>query len=63
MLRAILAFGTALDVDVTAEGIETPDELDALRGLGCRYGQGYLFGRPQPISAISRRVNQAASKH
>lgn len=61
MLRAILAFGTALDIDVIAEGIETPDQLDSLRALGCRYGQGYLLGRPQPISAISRRVNRAAA--
>ena len=60
MLRAILAFGTALDIDVIAEGIETQDQLDNLRSLGCRYGQGFLFGRPQPISAISRRVSRAA---
>jgi EAL domain-containing protein (putative c-di-GMP-specific phosphodiesterase class I)/FixJ family two-component response regulator len=61
MLRAILAFGTALDIDVIAEGIEIPEQLDSLRALGCRYGQGFLLGRPQPISAISRRVNRVAA--
>ena len=61
MLRAILAFGTALDIDVIAEGIETRDQLDALCAIGCRYGQGFLFGRPQAISAISRRVSRVAA--
>jgi EAL domain-containing protein (putative c-di-GMP-specific phosphodiesterase class I) len=31
---------------VVAEGIETQHQLDVLKGLGCEYGQGYLFGRP-----------------
>jgi EAL domain-containing protein (putative c-di-GMP-specific phosphodiesterase class I) len=31
---------------VVAEGIETQTELDAIRDLGCEYGQGYLLGRP-----------------
>ena len=35
-----------LDITVTAEGIETPSQLDYLRGLSCEYGQGYLFSPP-----------------
>ena len=35
-----------------AEGIEEPDELATLQALGCRYGQGYLFGRPMPADAL-----------
>ena len=32
-----------------AEGIETQDELDCILSYGVDYGQGYLFGRPQPL--------------
>jgi len=50
MLRAIVAFGNAVDIEVIAEGIETLEQLDILRALGCRYGQGYLLGRPAPVA-------------
>ncbi|MDQ1509976.1 MAG: hypothetical protein QOG50_1820, partial [Actinomycetota bacterium] len=60
MLRAIVAFGTAVDIEVIAEGIETRDQLDTLRALGCKYGQGYLLGRPAPISSIARDLSRAA---
>lgn len=36
-------------LQVVAEGIETAEELQALRELGCEYGQGFLLGRPAPI--------------
>jgi EAL domain-containing protein (putative c-di-GMP-specific phosphodiesterase class I) len=37
---------------VIAEGIQTPEECEAIQNLGIRYGQGYLFGRPtdSPVS-------------
>ncbi|MEY3273646.1 MAG: hypothetical protein RLZZ341_2552, partial [Pseudomonadota bacterium] len=35
------------------EGIETDEQLQRLRRLGCRYGQGYLLGRPQKPQALS----------
>ncbi|MDK2777576.1 MAG: EAL domain-containing protein [Pseudomonadota bacterium] len=44
--RAVMALCKVLQLDVTAEGIETPDQLALLRGLGCHCGQGYLFSRP-----------------
>jgi EAL domain-containing protein (putative c-di-GMP-specific phosphodiesterase class I) len=45
-VRAIVALATNLEMDVVAEGVETPDQLQALLDLGCAYGQGYLFSRP-----------------
>jgi EAL domain-containing protein (putative c-di-GMP-specific phosphodiesterase class I) len=39
---------------VIAEGIETREELEALRGLGVEYGQGFLFAPPVSIDEISR---------
>jgi EAL domain-containing protein (putative c-di-GMP-specific phosphodiesterase class I) len=61
MLRAIINYGTALSVDVIAEGIETVAQLQAVQALGCRYAQGFLLGRPQPISAIARILRRAAA--
>jgi diguanylate cyclase (GGDEF)-like protein len=42
----ILELARTLDLDVIAEGIETPAQLAALRELGARLGQGFLLGRP-----------------
>jgi diguanylate cyclase (GGDEF)-like protein/PAS domain S-box-containing protein len=46
IVRAILAFAHSLDIRVTAEGIETADQLALLRRLGCDLGQGYYLARP-----------------
>ncbi|MDE2156177.1 MAG: EAL domain-containing protein [Xanthomonadaceae bacterium] len=46
---AILALARALGIQVIAEGIETPAQREALLGMGCEFGQGYLLGRPAPI--------------
>ncbi len=61
MLRAIINYGTSLAIDVIAEGIETVDQLNALHALGCRYAQGYLLARPQPIAALTRDLRPAAA--
>lgn len=46
--RAIIDLGHALGFTVTAEGIETPEQLKFLQEAGCDIGQGYLIGRPMP---------------
>jgi diguanylate cyclase (GGDEF)-like protein len=48
VVRAILALAGALDMQTIAEGIETEAQRTLLERLGCRYGQGYLLGRPLP---------------
>lgn len=52
LVNAIVQLGRALDIEVVAEGIETVDELDVLRTLGCRLGQGYHFARPAPLPEV-----------
>lgn len=47
--RMIIALGTALGLSVLAEGIETPEQLQKLKQLGCQQFQGYLLGKPQPV--------------
>ncbi|MGE3620014.1 MAG: putative bifunctional diguanylate cyclase/phosphodiesterase [Acidimicrobiia bacterium] len=49
LVEAILAMARALDLQVIAEGIETPEQALWLRANGCTHGQGYLFGRPGPF--------------
>jgi diguanylate cyclase (GGDEF)-like protein/PAS domain S-box-containing protein len=44
--RAVVAVGQALGLDVLAEGIETVEQAEHLRGIGCVQGQGYLYSRP-----------------
>ncbi|MDD7912090.1 MULTISPECIES: EAL domain-containing protein [Pseudovibrio] len=46
--NAIIGLGKSLELDVVAEGIETPEQAAYLREAGCRYGQGYYYGRPMP---------------
>jgi EAL domain-containing protein (putative c-di-GMP-specific phosphodiesterase class I) len=46
IVSAILAIGSALDVPVTAEGVETEAQLATLRRLGCETVQGFYFARP-----------------
>jgi diguanylate cyclase (GGDEF)-like protein len=46
LVHSVIELGRRLDIDVVAEGVETPGQLAALRDLGCRYLQGYLLSRP-----------------
>jgi len=47
---ALVSFGAATGALMVAEGMETDAELDTMRRLGVGYGQGYLLGRPSPLS-------------
>ena len=52
VVRAILALGHSLGMDVIAEGVETEAQRDHLIELGCTIGQGYLFAEPlEPAKA------------
>ena len=46
LLGGVLDLGDRLGLDVVAEGVETPGQLRMLQEMGCRYLQGWLFGRP-----------------
>jgi len=59
--RAIIALSHNLDLRVTAEGVETTDQLEFLRGLGCDEVQGYLFSRPLPAADMTAFMQDAIS--
>jgi len=48
IVDAVLKIGDVMGLDVVAEGIETAGQLERLKELGCKLGQGYYFARPQP---------------
>jgi diguanylate cyclase (GGDEF)-like protein len=52
IIRAIAELGTTLGIETTAEGIETTQQMELVRRAGCTEGQGYLIGRPRPISEL-----------
>ncbi len=54
LVKAIIAMGHALQLNVIAEGVETPEQLAFLRQHGCDGMQGYLFSRPQTEAEITR---------
>ncbi|WP_310450227.1 EAL domain-containing protein [Sulfuritalea sp.] len=51
IVTAIIGLAGSLGLDTLAEGVETREQLDVLRGLGCEKFQGYLFARPLPPAA------------
>ena len=53
--QAIIRLGRALDLEIVAEGIETPEQLTELQRLQCPLGQGFLLGRPAPPDTIEIR--------
>ena len=46
IIESIITLGRALDAHIVGEGVETVEQRDCLRALGCEYAQGYLFSRP-----------------
>ena len=48
IVQTIIGMANNLGIEVIAEGVETDVQLDFLWGAGCRFFQGYLFGRPMP---------------
>jgi diguanylate cyclase (GGDEF)-like protein len=52
IVAGILGLAGKLGLDVVAEGIEQRAELELIRGMGCRLGQGYLLARPSSAQAI-----------
>jgi diguanylate cyclase (GGDEF)-like protein len=56
MVRAIIGLAHNLGLDVTAEGVETPQQMESLHALKCRRAQGYFFSRPVPAEDAERLI-------
>jgi len=55
------AIAKALDIEAVAEGIETEEQVQFLRRLGVRYGQGWLFSKAVPAGDLQRSVQPQQS--
>ena len=60
IVRAVVGLTRALGLKAVAEGVETPEQLAELRGLGCDQGQGYLFGRPTPTEVADVMLRRSS---
>jgi len=60
IIRSVIGLGRGLGMPVVAEGVETQEQLDALRAEGCDQVQGYLIARPNPISHFESVVMDRA---
>ncbi len=59
IVRSVVALAKALSLCVTSEGIETAAQEAYLRELGCDYGQGYLYARPQAAEHIGPLLRES----
>ena len=63
IIEAIVSLARSLNLLVTGEGIETPEQLAQLQALNCHNGQGYHFSRPFAGEELSDFLDAAASRH
>ena len=59
LIKGILVIAREFGIRVVAEGVETEVQLEQLRGLGCEYAQGYLFGKPQNAEQTHALLTEA----
>ena len=62
IVRSIIDLGRHLGLVVVAEGVETAEQLDALRADGCTQVQGFLISRPNPIHYFDGIVIDRAAR-
>ncbi len=58
IVKAIVAMASSLGLNVTAEGVESQQQADFLRDIGCQTLQGYLFGRPMAVPDMDDLLSQ-----
>jgi diguanylate cyclase (GGDEF)-like protein len=62
IVQAVVNIATARSMTTTAEGVETAEQRDILRALGCTEIQGYLFSRPLPAAEVRALLGPAAPR-
>jgi diguanylate cyclase (GGDEF)-like protein len=60
IIKAVIGLGQSLGMSTTAEGIETEEQLEAVRAQGCNEVQGFLFSPPVSASAVTQMLAEEA---
>jgi diguanylate cyclase (GGDEF)-like protein len=65
LIESILFLAKKFDLNVIAEGVETAEQFETLKEMGCPQFQGYLFGRPEPESRFKKALieQRSATEH
>jgi EAL domain-containing protein (putative c-di-GMP-specific phosphodiesterase class I)/AmiR/NasT family two-component response regulator len=63
LAAGLISFAAELEATIVAEGIQSRQELDTLRELGVRYGQGYFIARPGPMADVTRIASLGREAH
>ena len=61
IVRTIVGLAQNLGMDVVAEGVETPEQIETLKSLGCEYGQGYFFSKPLDFQRAEQYICETYS--
>ena len=62
IISSVVTLASGLDISVTAEGVETQEQFERLRTLGVNFAQGYLLGRPAPLSELDGQPQSVPSR-
>ncbi|MEG5264047.1 EAL domain-containing protein [Pseudomonas sp. JDS28PS106] len=62
LVHALIVMAHTLRLRVVCEGVETPEQLEMISQLGTDYAQGYLLGRPQPLTSLLPMIEQRNSR-
>ena len=57
LIAALVGLGHALSLDIVVEGVETAEDAEVLRMLGCGIAQGYFFARPMAVEALEAWIS------
>jgi len=63
LVRLLVSLAGTMGTDLLAEGIETREQLEILKGLGVGYGQGYLFAHPMPVPEARAYLEASLSRN
>jgi diguanylate cyclase (GGDEF)-like protein len=58
ILRSVTGLASSLNVETTAEGVETEEQLDLIKSEGCTEAQGFLIGRPTPNADVLKLISR-----
>jgi EAL domain-containing protein (putative c-di-GMP-specific phosphodiesterase class I) len=55
-MEAVVGLGRKLGIAVVAHGLEAAGDVDVVRKAGCRFGQGFVYGKPGPAERVEAEL-------